>query len=87
MIIKEVVISPRVKVKVFHKHGIRFKEIKAVLINRPFVRKTKDGRYFAVNLVERYVTVIFSYEKGTADIVTAYPSSDWQVRMFKRKKY
>ena len=87
MIITEVVIDKEVNAKVYNKHSIRFKEAKDVLLNKPLVKRTKDGRYMAVNLVERYVTVIFSYYNGIADIVTAYPSSDWQIKLFKRKRW
>ncbi len=86
MIIKEVVIDKKVKIKIYHKHGIRFKEAKEALLNKPLVRKIRDGKYMAVNLVERYITIIFSHENGIADIVTAYPSSDWQIKLFKKKR-
>lgn len=33
-----------------------------------------------------YVTVFFEYETGTADVKTAYPSSNWQIDLFKRKR-
>lgn len=85
MIIKEIVIDKKVKVKIYNKHSIRFREIKAVLMNNPLARRTRDGKYMAVNRIERYITVIFSYDNGLADIVTAYPSSDWQIKLYKRK--
>ncbi len=50
------------------------------------LHQARDGRYLAVGLANRYLTVIFEYEKGTANIVTSYPSSEWQVRLFKRGK-
>ncbi|MBW2975138.1 hypothetical protein KY366_05465 [Candidatus Woesearchaeota archaeon] len=84
MIIREVVIDKKVKVKIYNKHGIRFREAREVLLNKPLARKTRDGRYMAVNRAERHITVIFSYYNGIADIVTAYPSSDWQIKLFKK---
>lgn len=86
MIIKEVVIDKEVKVKIYNKHNIRFREAREVLLNKPLVKRTRDGKYMAVNRVERYITVIFSYHNGIADIVTTYPSSDWQIKLFKRKR-
>jgi len=86
MIIKEVVIDKEVKVKIYNKHGIRFIEVKEMLLDKPLVRRTRDGKYMAINLVERYITVIFSYYGGIADIITAYPSSDWQIKLFKKKR-
>lgn len=86
MIIEKVAIAKEAKVKVYYKHSIKFKEIEEVLLNQPLVRRTKDRRYMAVNLVEKYTTMIFSCDNGTADIVTAYPSSDWQIKLFKRRR-
>lgn len=86
MIIKDVAIDKEVKVKVYTKHNVRFNEIKEVLLNNPLLRKTKDGRYIAINNVGKHLTVIFSCIDGIADIVTAYPSSDWQIKLFKRRQ-
>jgi len=85
MNIKAVVIDKFVKIKIYHKHGIKFKEIKELFLNNPWVRRTRDNKYMAINLAQRYITVVFTYNQGIADIITAYPSSNWQIRMFKRK--
>lgn len=86
MKIKGVYIDRRAKLKVYHKHGVRFSEIKEVFLRKPLVRRTRDRKYMAVNHVNRYITVVFSCKQEIADILTAYPSSDWQVRMFKKKR-
>ena len=86
MRIKQVMIAKEVKIKISRKHGIKFKEIKEVLLNNPLVRRTRDGKYIALNVVERYLTVVFAYSNYAADIVTAYPSSDWQIKLFKKRR-
>ena len=87
MIIKKVVIDKKVKMKIYHKHNIRFREVSEVFLHKPLVKRTRDGKYMAVNIVGRYVTIIFSYNNGIADIITAYPSSNWQIKLFKRKRW
>jgi len=49
-------------------------------------RRVKDGRYMAIGFINRHLTVIFEYSQGVAKIVTTYPSSDWQIRLYKRSK-
>ena len=87
MIVRKVIIGRDVKIKTYYKHGVRFREIREALLNKPLLRKTRDGKYMAINLVERYMTIIFAYYGGTADIITAYPSSNWQIKLFKRKRW
>lgn len=59
-----------------------------LLQNKPFFSKAKDGRYVALGKWNRYITIIFNYggKNKEADIVTAYPSSDWQIKLYRRKK-
>ncbi len=85
MKIKEVTIAKEVKIKIYRKHGVRFCEVKDVLMLNPLVRRARDGKYVAINNVERFLTVIFSCIDGIADIITAYPSSEWQKVLFKQK--
>ena len=86
MIIKKVIIDKEVKVKIYCKHGVYFREVREALLNNPLVMRTRNERYMALNFAGRHITVIFSFFKGIADIVTAYPSSDWQVKLFKNKR-
>ena len=39
----------------------------------------------AITHYENYLTIIFEYDKTDAIIKTAYKSSDWQMRRYKRK--
>ncbi len=86
MLIRRVRISERVAEKIQKIHGVAPDEVEEILFSQPIVHQARDGRYLAVGLANRYLTVIFEYEKGTANIVTSYPSSEWQVRLFKRGK-
>lgn len=86
MRILSVGIQKEVVFKIYKKHGIKFTEVKTVLLNNSYVAKTKQGRYIAIGKSQRFVTVIFGCVDGCAEIVTAYPSADWQVRLYKSKR-
>jgi len=63
-------------------------EIKNTMLqNKPYYVRTKDGRYVALGKWNRFITIVFNYNQKykEADIVTAYPSSPWQVKLYKRK--
>lgn len=88
MKINAVKISLKTKIKIHNEHGITMKEIENVLLeNKPYFAKTKLGRYVALGKWSRYITIIFNYNESNkeADIVTAYPSSNWQIKLYKRK--
>lgn len=86
MQIKGVIIDTRTKFKIYKKHGVKFNEIKQALSSEyKFIRKTKDGKYIAFTKFQRYLTIIFSIEKETAVIITAYLSSKWQINLLRRK--
>ncbi len=86
MRIHQIRISEWVAEKIQVEHGVFPDEAEAILFSNPVVRRAKDGRYMAIGLIDRYLTVIFEFERGTAGIITAYPCSDWQVRLYKRSK-
>ena len=86
MIIKKVVIELEIKFKIYNKHGVKFSEIEEALLSKnKFVKKIKSGKYIAFIKTKRYLTIIFSMEKGIAYIATAYPSSKWQIDLFQRR--
>lgn len=86
MKIKKVQIELEIEKKIFDKHGVARKEIEEGLLdNNPVFYKAKEGRYMALTHKFRYITIIFGYEKGIANVKTAYPSSDWQIRLYKRQ--
>ena len=85
MIIANVIIEDRVKEKILDKHGITANEIKNALAWKPMVLKTRQKRYMAIGFHYRYITIVFEYDRKTANIVTSYPSSEWQIKLYKRK--
>lgn len=76
-----------VKEKILDKHNIGASEIKEILLNNPYVLKARKGRYMAIGWSDKYLTIIFELEEdNTAFIITAYPSSDAQRKLYKRKR-
>jgi uncharacterized DUF497 family protein len=86
MRIYEVRISEEIAEKIQAQHGVLPEDAEEILFSQPVVRRARDGRYMAIGLANGYLTVIFEFEKGAAEIVTAYPSSDWQIKLYKRSK-
>lgn len=87
MRVRDVFISRRIADKIWEEHGVSADEAADLLYGDPMIRRARKGRYMAVGLAAGgYLTVIFEYQRGTAEIVTAYPASDWQVRLLKRSK-
>ena len=86
MRIRAVVLTKQTVYKVHKKHGVKVDEIKTVLLGNPYVRNTKFERYIAIGKAQRFVTVVFECESGVAEIITAYPSAEWQIKLYKTKK-
>lgn len=87
MKILTIVIEEKIKKKILDKHNIEASEIREVLLNNPYFLKAKGKRYMAIGFCNRYITIIFELEKdNTAFIITAYPSSDTQRKLYKYKK-
>lgn len=86
MKINKVLIDIVTQEKILFKHGIKIEEIENALLEgnaRFFI--IKRSLYMAVAHYDRYITIIFEYNKQNAIVKTAYPSSDWQIRRYKRK--
>ena len=81
-----VIIEDKAKVKILSKHNIEANEIINVLLSNPLVLKTKLERFIAIGYYQRYLTVIFDNKEKNTNIVTAYPSSEAQIKLYKRKK-
>ncbi|MBI4140401.1 BrnT family toxin [Candidatus Woesearchaeota archaeon] len=86
MRIVSVVIDKETVFKIYKKHGVKFTEVKSALLANPYIVKTKFERYVAIGKAQRCLTVVFSFEQGIAEIITAYPSSDWQIKLYKDKR-
>ena len=86
MQLEDVYIEEAVQEKVAKKHGVSREETEAVLLaDEPKHFKTRAGRYMAIGFIEKYISVVYENHNGVAIVITAYPSSQWQVRMYKRK--
>ena len=87
MKIQKILIELKIEEKINKKHGIYRNEIEDALFEgKPIFYKSKENKYFAVGHKGRYITIVFLYQKKNAVVVTAYPSSEWQIKLYKRKK-
>ena len=79
-------VSPNVQEKLLHKHRIEVDELKdALKYGKPKIIKQEGKIYIAITHHFRYITVVFEYDKPTANIITAYPSSESHIRRYKKK--
>lgn len=86
MRIVDVYLGQEIEEKVFTKHGVLREEVEEMLLaDEPKYFRTKGGRYMAIGLRERYLTAVFENVEGIAFILTSYPASEWQVKLYRRK--
>lgn len=88
MRIKQVIISTKIKEKVYLKHNVSTEEIEDVLTkNKPIFRKVGGNQYKAFGKFNRYLTIYFEYDHKSkrAKITTAYPSSKKEIRFYKKQ--
>jgi len=86
MHIEKIVISKVVLKKIFDKHSILSIEIEETLFDgNPIYFRTRDDKYLGIGNKFRYITIVFIKEGNYAKIITAYPSSKWQRKLYKRK--
>ncbi len=86
MKITNILIEDNIKEKILDKHNVEAAEIKQVIFSNPLILKVKNKRYIAIGYHQRYLTIIFEDYNSTAFIITAYPSSEAQVKLYKKKK-
>ncbi|MCK4475874.1 MAG: hypothetical protein KAU16_04030 [Methanophagales archaeon] len=73
--------------KIRSKHILKPSVAKEILSETPYIEKVGGNQYMAVGLSHAgYVTIFFKYSSGTVEVTTAYPSTKWQVDLYKRKK-
>jgi len=78
-------LKPETEEKILHKHGIKIEELnEALKYGKPRIRKIRDNIYMTVTYYTRYITIIFEYENPNGKITTAYPSDDWQIRIYNK---
>jgi hypothetical protein len=84
LIVNAVRIAQKIKEKIETKHAITLVEIERVILeDDPKFRRVK-GCYMAIGIWKRYLTMFFTYNENNkeVDIITAYPSSKWQIKMW-----
>ncbi|MEK6907224.1 MAG: hypothetical protein AABW45_01735 [Nanoarchaeota archaeon] len=87
MRIKKILVELNVEEKINKKHRVYREEIdNALFEGNPIYFKTRKNNYMAITLKERYITIVFKYNKNIANIKTAYPSSDGQIRLYKKRR-
>lgn len=85
MLIREIHLKEAVEEKI-QEHGVMKDEIEgALLLDEPKYFKARNGRYMGIGVAQRFITIIFEYADGIATIVTAYPSSESQIKLYHRK--
>ena len=57
--------------------------ITALSEKEPIFFRAKNSRYIAITTD---VSIVFAYENKTAKIITAYQSSKWQKKLYKKKR-
>ena len=86
MNITNILIEDNIKEKIFNKHNVEATEIKQVIFTNPLILKVRKNRYMAIWYYQRHLTIIFEIYNNIAFIITAYPSSEAQVKLYKKKK-
>ena len=86
MKIINILIEGNIKEKILSKHNVEATEIKQVIFSNPLILKVRKNRYMAMGHYQRYLTIIFEIYNNIAFVITAYPSSEAQVKLYKKKK-
>ncbi len=86
MKIKDILIEDKIKEKLLWKHNIKTSDIREVLFNNSYILKVSKNRYMAIGHNHKFVTIIFELMNNLAFIVTSYPSSDAQRKLYKQKR-
>lgn len=87
MRINKIFITFKTQEKIFKKHHITRTQIESVFLDDTLYLRSRNKRYVAIGYVNDYITIIFQYNNGIAEIVTAYKSSEWQKKLYKVKKW
>ena len=81
-------IQPETAIKIYEKHNVLQEEIyDALKEDNPIFRKVGGDQYLAIGLSRsRYITIFFRYDEKTkeAEITTAYPSDESQIKHYKK---
>lgn len=79
--------TENIKEKILYKHGIKADElIDALEYGNPRFFRQEGNIYMLIMRHLRYITLIFDYKKpNIAKVITAYPSSEAQIRRYNKK--
>ena len=86
MRIVDVYLGQEIEEKILAKHSVLREEIEETLLaDEPKYFKARRGRYLAIGFLKRFISAVYENRSGIAMIITAYPSSNWQISLYKRK--
>jgi len=85
MKIDKVIITLKTQEKIFKKHKIKRDQIENTFFDKPYCFKVKNKRYLLIGYIGEYITIVFNYKENQAYAITAYKSSKWQKKLYKRK--
>ena len=61
-------------------HGLKREEVEnGLFLGKPKFLKDRHGRYLAITNYNLYITIVFEHVNFNAKMITAYPSSGWQM--------
>ena len=86
MRITSILIEGKIKEKILDKHNIEATEIKQIIFSNPLILKSRKDRYITIGYYQRYLTIVFEIYDNIAFIITAYPSSEAQIKLYKKKR-
>ena len=85
MRILDILIEDQIKEKILKKHNVKSAEIKQAMLSNSYIIKSGKERYMAISYYQRFLTIIFEMQGNTAFIITSYPSTDAQRKLYKSK--
>ena len=70
------------------RHGVESWEAEEVLFNRPYLRKTREGKYMAYGIADsgRHILVVFAREKTHVRVITARDLTEREKAAVRRRK-
>lgn len=90
MKIRFVTIDPQVSSKILSNHNLKEEDVIEFFeknISTAYIEKVGGNQYMAIGESSKgYITVFFTYKRMTAEVRTAYLSSKWQIKLYKKKR-
>ena len=78
--------SLTIEEKIFKKHRVFYEEV-VQAFSDPEAKffRSREGRYMVITRSTRYLTIIYIYQGRNIVVITAYPSSLSQKRLYHKK--